>query len=27
VSLNLGGAHKTTYVDDQGRPRTYHDGH
>lgn len=27
VSLNIGGQRKTTYVDDQGRDRTYHDRH
>jgi hypothetical protein len=27
VSLNLGGRHKTAYVDDQGRERSYHDSH
>ena len=27
VRLNIGGQAKTTYVDEQGRERSYHDGH
>jgi len=27
VRLNIGGQQKTTYVDEQGRERSYHDGH
>lgn len=27
VRLNIGGQQKTTYVDDQGRERVYHDRH